>query len=322
MRLTPTGDACPGCASTESRALFHAGDRLFQTTKKSFLVVQCGGCSLIRLYPWPDIDELKSYYPEAYWFNPGASTAAYLEEMYRRFVLRDHVNFAEGALRRAGLRGTVLDVGCGGALFGRLLGERGYRCFGLDFSHDAAKVGWSVNGVPVLVGDFMRAPYREGTFAAVTMFHVLEHLYDPGAAVRAVGRLLRPDGRLIVQVPNASCWQFLLFGEKWNGIDVPRHLVNFRQSDIEALLDFCGFEVIRRKHFSLRDNPAGLASSLAPGLDPMSRRVRKVVESEGVRLLRDLMYLGLTVAAIPFTLIEAVCGAGSTIMLEARKKPA
>ena len=42
------------------------------------------------------------------------------------------------------------------------------------------------------------------------------------------------------------------------------------------LLDHCGFEIVRRKHFSLRDNPAGLASSLAPGLDPMARRVRKV----------------------------------------------
>ena len=36
-----------------------------------------------------------------------------------------------------------------------------------------------------------------------------------------------------------------------------------------------GFEVLRRKYFSLRDNPAGLATSLAPGLDPMARRIRE-----------------------------------------------
>ncbi len=321
MRQTPTGEHCPGCGSKEYRALFHATDRLYHTTKKTFLVVQCGGCELMRLYPWPDLAELKSFYPENYWFNPGASTAAYLEEMYRRVVLRDHVNFVDSAMRRTGLQGNVLDVGCGGALFGRLLAERGYQCFGLDFSHQAARVGWSTNGVPVLVGDFKRAPYREASFAAITMFHVLEHLYDPGAAVRAVGRLLRPDGRLIIQVPNASSWQFLLLGEAWNGIDVPRHLVNFRQADIEALLDFCGFQVVRRKHFSLRDNPAGLASSLAPGLDPMARRVRKVQESPRGRLLRDLLYMGLTVAALPFAVVEAVCGAGASIMIEARKKP-
>ena len=70
-----------------------------------------------------------------------------------------------------------------------------------------------------------------------------------------------------------------MFGEHWNGVDVPRHLVNYRQRDLEHLLEHCGFEVVRRKHFSLRDNPAGFASSIAPGLDPMARRVRKMRES-------------------------------------------
>lgn len=152
------------------------------------------------------------------------------------------------------------------------------------------------------------------------MFHVLEHLYDPAAYVEAAHRLLRPEGRLIVQVPNAASWQFLLFGEAWNGLDVPRHLFNFRAADLEALLDACGFEVLRRKHFSLRDNPAGLATSLAPALDPMSRRVRRVAETPGVRLAKDLGYFLIVLAALPLTLMEAACRAGSTIMLEARKK--
>ena len=47
-----------------------------------------------------------------------------------------------------------------------------------------------------------------------------------------------------------------------------------------------GFRVLRRKYFSLRDNPAGLASSLAPRLDPMARRVRRIAESGGMRLAK------------------------------------
>jgi len=62
-------------------------------------------------------------------------------------------------------------------------------------------------------------------------------------------------------------------------------------------MERCGFEVLRRKYFSLRDNPAGLASSLAPGLDPMARRVRRVAEGPRARLLKDAVYLGLVVAA-------------------------
>jgi hypothetical protein len=133
-------------------------------------------------------------------------------------------------------------------------------------------------------------------------------------------RLIKPGGRLIVQVPNASCWQFLLLGENWNGVDIPRHLINYRANDLEILLDRCGFEVTRTKFFSLRDNPAGLASSLAPGLDPMARRIRGVEESPRKRVAKDLVYLALVMLSVPFTLLEAACHAGSTVMVEARKK--
>jgi hypothetical protein len=121
-------------------------------------------------------------------------------------------------------------------------------------------------------------------------------------------------------VPNAACWQFLLFGERWNGIDVPRHLIDFRAEDLDQLLDTCGFEVLRHKHFSLRDNPPGMATSIAPQLDPMSRRVRKIPETERQRFWKNLAYLGLVAASIPFTLLEAACRAGATVMVEARKK--
>ena len=70
----------------------------------------------------------------------------------------------------------------------------------------------------------------------------------------------------------------------------------------------------------LRDNPAGLATSLAPALDPMARRIRQQQESPRGRLVKDLLYAALVMAALPFTIIEAACRAGSTIMIEARKK--
>jgi ribosomal protein L11 methylase PrmA len=136
----------------------------------------------------------------------------------------------------------------------------------------------------------------------------------------ALTRLLARDGRLVVQVPNAASWQFRLLGRSWNGVDVPRHLFDFRDRDMEKLLESCGFEVLRRKYFSLRDNPAGLASSLAPSLDPMARRVRRVAESGGARMAKDLAYFAMVVASLPFTIAEAACRAGSTVMIEARPR--
>lgn len=303
------------------RTLFSATDRLYRTTDKTFLIVECRNCRLIRLYPQPSPRELHDYYPPDYWFIPQTSAADRLEQWYRRFVMRDHLHFVERALKESDEQGIVLDVGCGGGLFLQMLAERrNVKVAGLDFSLDAANAAWRRAGVPAICATLSRAPLAPGTCAAVTMFHVLEHLYDPASYLDAAHQLLRPDGRLILQVPNAACWQFLLLGERWNGIDVPRHLIDFRQSDIDNLLSHCGFEVLRYKHFSLRDNPAGMATSLAPMLDPMARRLRQVEETPRQRLWKDVLYVALVGASLPFTILEAACRAGSTIMVEARKK--
>jgi 2-polyprenyl-3-methyl-5-hydroxy-6-metoxy-1,4-benzoquinol methylase len=283
-------------------------------------VVECKTCRLIRLEPRPSLKELAHYYPSEYWYQPAADAASRIEEAYRRLVLRDHVNFVMRALGGSRETGLVVDVGCGGGLFLKMMRERGVPVLGLETSHSAASAAWNRNRVAVVCGDLSKSPIERGSCAVVTMFHVVEHLHDPVGYVRCARDLLLPDGRLIVQVPNASSWQFLMFGEHWNGVDVPRHLVNYRQRDLEGLLEYCGMEVVRRKHFSLRDNPAGLASSLAPSLDPMARRVRKIRESPTLKLSKDLLYFGIVLASLPFTLFEAACGAGSTIMVEARKK--
>ncbi|MBL8242172.1 MAG: class I SAM-dependent methyltransferase [Bryobacterales bacterium] len=313
-------DLCPACGSASLRTLFHGTDRLFGTTASYFEVVECTECRLMRLFPQPTAAELNQYYPANYWFAAGTDTASKLEDFYRRLVLGDHVRFVEKAIEGTKAAGPLLDVGCGGGLFLRLLRERGRKVMGLDFSLEAARTAWGVNRVPAMCGTLSKAPLRPGAFSVITMFHVLEHLYDPAGYVEAAHELLAADGRLVVQVPNAASWQFLLFGQNWNGIDVPRHLVNFKEKDLVALVEACGFEVTRRKFFSLRDNPAGMATSISAALDPMGRRVRGVPESPGIRLLKDGVYFGLTLLCLPFTVIEATCRAGSTIMIEARKK--
>ncbi len=311
--------ACLLCGDASFRARSTATDRLYGTTQREFQIVECAGCGLMRLSPLPTPEDLPHYYPTRYWYAPDGSLAASLEERYRRLVLRDHVRFVSRALAECGESGPVLDVGCGGGLFPHLLRERGFAAIGLDSSTEAAAVAWHTNGVPALCGDLAQAPLAPAACAGITMFHVLEHLYDPRAYLDAARVLLKPHGRLIVQVPNADCWQFRLLGSRWNGVDAPRHLTDFRARHLEALLAAAGFQVLRRKYFSWRDNPAGLATSLAPTLDPMARRVRHLPETPAVKLLKDLAHFGLLAAALPFTLLEAACRAGSTIMIEARK---
>lgn len=309
---------CPACGCAGVRNLLQGTDRLFGTTQKQFVLVECTGCRLMRLSPAPAPDELSTYYPRNYWFAPEA-TGDRVAEAWRRLVLHDHVRFALRALKEAPQDGVVLDVGCGGGLFLKMLGLPRNRVLGLDSSLEAAHVAWCTNGVPAICASLPEAPLRRASCSLITMYHVLEHLYDPAAYLAKARELLLPDGRLIVQVPNAASWQFVLFGEHWNGLDIPRHLVNFRESDLKALLVRSGYEVLRIKNFSMRDNPAGFASSLAAGLDPMGRRSRLPDESAGTRLLKDGLYFGLVLAGIPFALLEALCGAGSSVMIEARR---
>ena len=261
--------ACVSCRDEAFEPVFRGSDRLYQTTAKEFSVVRCRTCGLLRLEPRPDADELRRYYPGNYWFVPDESAASRLEERYRRVVLRDHVRFVDRALRESAARGPLLDAGCGGGLFLGMMRERGFRVLGLDVSREAAAIAWRRQQAPSVCAVLESPPFPAGSLAGLTMFHVLEHLYDPRAYLETAHRLLAPDGRLIVQVPNAASWQCRLLGRRWNGMDVPRHLSDFRASDVVKLMEQSGFEVVRRKYFSLRDNPAGLASSLAPGLDPI-----------------------------------------------------
>jgi len=314
------GTGCTACGGQESRVRFPVTDRLYVTTRKTFHIVECLRCGLLRLSPPPSPQEFDAYYPKRYWFDPAENAASRMEERYRRLVLRDHLLFVARALAEAGETGPVLDVGCGGGLFLGMLRERGYKVLGLDVSEKAAGLAWQRQHVPAITGELAAAPVAPASCAAVTMFHVLEHVARPQAYLAEAYTLLAPKGRLIVQVPNAASWQFAVLGRRWNGVDAPRHLHLFRAADMERMIEAAGFEVVRRKHFSLRDNPAGLATSIAPSLDPMARRIREIPESAMTRLLKDLAYFVLVAAALPFTLLEAAFGAGSTIMIEARKR--
>ena len=314
---TRTFPICPRCEGESYLTLFRSTDRLYGTTGQRFNVVECSRCALIRLEPLPSAEQLKAFYPERYWWKSERSVAGRLAELYRQVVLLDHIRFVLHSMDRAGL---TLDVGCGGGSFLHALRKRGVPVVGIDSSFIAARRALTGYSAPAVCGSPSRFPFWPGAFRTVTMFHLLEHLPDPMGALLAIGDLLAVGGRLFVQVPNAACWQFLLFGQRWSGLNVPRHLIHFRAEDLEELLVATGFEVKRRKFFSLRDNPAGLASSLCPQLEPVARRVRHENEGPAVRLLKDMLYFGLVVAATPLALVEAAAAAGSTVMIEAVRK--
>ena len=275
---------------------------------------------MVRLYPRPDPQELRRFYPPSEPSEDESAAAGFWKQMLRRFLFGDHARFVRQALDEVPGNRPVLDVNCRTGLFLRQLNLEQRRLVGLDFSSDSAAIAWSRNAVPAVCGALPSAPFPAGTFALIMMFQVLEHLYDPSVYIESAAQLLCPEGRLIVQVPNANSWQFLLLGEHWSGLDIPRHLLLFKEEDLRNLLEFCGFDIVRKKRFSLRDDPLMLAASLAPGLSPAVRRARDSDENEVAAFVKNALFGLLWLIALPVAALESACGGGATLTFEARRK--
>jgi len=315
--------SCPVCLNPVTAPALVGTDFLFESTSKTFTLYSCEACRCLFLHPMPDSREIERFYPADYWWNARRSGGLKkLESVYRKLALRDHIAFITKA---AGNRGVdVLDVGCGSGTLLGLLKHRGFGVTGLDFSAEAAAIAKAENGVDVAVGTLEEAHFPAESFDVVTLFHVMEHVTTPRQVLAEVSRVLKPNGVAILQVPNIESWQFKIFGARWYGLDIPRHVIDYSRNSMLKLLADSGFVVNRIRHFNLRDNGPALVSSVFPSLDPVSRSVRHRKrnndESRPVEWFRHLMYLLLVTYAYPVVLLESAFGCGATIMIEAKKK--
>lgn len=318
---------CPVCFQTGTARYGRAGDTLFETTPETFALASCGSCGCLFIDPPPSSEEITSFYPSSYWWDgadPGLLQR--LEEIYRNIVLSGHVSFISRAASRSSPdgRARILDVGCGPATVLALLRSRGFLVQGLDMSNEASAIARRRYGVDVRVGTLDGAVFGPSTFDVVVLLHTLEHVPDPHQVLRDADRLLAPGGRLVIQVPNVDSFQCRVFGIRWYGLDVPRHLIDYSRDALLHLLDAHGFVADRIRHFNLRDNAPALASSLFPHLDPVGRAVRRrrkeCRESAAGSWARHIAYLAAVVASYPPAIVEAVLGRGATLTVEARRK--
>lgn len=309
MPLSP--DRCQVCDSASFTLLFSGRDWL-RGTDAAYRIVECTGCGLFLLDPRPSAEQLKAFRPESYWWEAVPFLEGALANRLRRWALRDQARFVEESV---GGPEPVLDLSGSAAA---ALRERGLRVVAGGFSVPPPPSPTEADGFVAVRCYPPELCFLPSSFSAVTAFHVLEHLLDPDAALAELKDLLVPDGRLVVQAPNAESWQALLLAESWTGFDVPRHPISFRSWHLEALLESAGYEVLRRKDFTFHASPCGLATSVWPALDPAVRRARQLTESRFATFLKNALYSALVAAALPLAALEAASGFGATILVEAR----
>jgi SAM-dependent methyltransferase len=159
-----------------------------------------------------------------------------------RFVplLRDRAVLSHGGFRaRPG--GRILDVGAGSGIFVARLRALGWDAVGVEPDPTAAAGARSRHGGDVRTGTLEEQRLPDGSFDAVHLSHVLEHVHEPGALLRECRRVLRPGGRLVVLTPNAESLGHRLQGRGWRGLEPPRHLHVFTSRSLRRALRDAGF---------------------------------------------------------------------------------
>jgi len=102
---------------------------------------------------------------------------------------------------------TILDVGTGGGEFAYLLKSSGHELFGIEPNKGYAEYSVAEYGLNLHIGFIQDNQFNLESFDLITIWHVLEHTEDPYFVLCKLHDLLKPQGVLVVEVPNieATC---------------------------------------------------------------------------------------------------------------------
>ncbi len=175
--------------------------------------------------------------------------------------------------------GRLLDYGCGAGAFARHMSEHGFEAVGLEpFSLGAA----TTEGALRLVrGPLESVEADLGQFDVITLWHVLEHVHDPVGVLTRLAKHLRPDGVIIVSVPNFASWQSAVFHRAWFHLDAPRHLIHFEPRTLDGCLERAGLARVREHRFLPEYGGSGWVQSALNNVLPHSNYLYEVAKDRG-----------------------------------------
>ena len=139
-------------------------------------------------------------------------------------------------------KGTLLDVGCGTGSFARAIQADGWLVNGTEPDSGARSV--AQNRIGNKVYDQIFSSELDGQqFSTITMWHVLEHVHRLNETLEWLNAHLKPNGLLVIAVPNPESHDAAKYGKFWAAYDVPRHLYHFTKDTMKLLLGRHSFEV-------------------------------------------------------------------------------
>ena len=243
LRTEPV--ACCICGTADAEPLAVGQDFEYHTSDDTFLAVRCRRCHLVYLNARPAADEFTRIYPSnyhAFAFTP--ERFGFVYRVRRRLEAARLLSWFRGL----GPSARILDVGCGDGFHLQLLrdfGKPGWEVAGVDADERAVALAQR-HGLDVARGLVSDAVYQEGTYDAALLIQTIEHVADPPDVLRAIHRLLRPGGRLVVVTDNTASIDARIFrGRHWGGYHFPRHWNLFDHRSLRMLAQRVGFDVAR-----------------------------------------------------------------------------
>ncbi len=211
----------------------------------NFTYVTCDGCGLVYQTPRLKIEHIGDWYDDDYIAHRRKKNWGILTKFYQRGMDKHDREKDKLISRYITLNSDsrVLDVGSGSGSFLQRLRQQ-YNCSagGIDFK-DLSDLPF-YEGVDFHQGLFYEAPHEDNSYDLVTMWHFLEHDYDPVQTLETAARTLKPDGRLVVEVPRLDCVTYKLFGNRWPGVQAPQHTVLYSKEMLTKFAERSGLEVV------------------------------------------------------------------------------
>lgn len=255
---------------------------------------------MYTISPWPSAVELDAAYSDTY--RP--PSGRFLGPADR--VLRWTRSTLAKRIDRLAPPGPVLDVGSGEGWLVDALRRRGREAHGTERGDEA---------------------WPSGPWAAVVMWHSLEHLPDPAETLDSVAAELVRGGLLAVALPNAGSLQARAFGDRWLALDPPRHLVHVPANALLEGLEARGLRVERVSYWRGGQVMIGWLHGLVdllPGRPNLFQALRRpAARSERQAPSRRVLALAGGVALTPLAILlaglEVAAGRSGTVYVEARR---
>jgi len=142
-------------------------------------------------------------------------------------------------------RTRVLEVGCGTGEFLHVASRAGARVTGVEPSTSFQEAASSLYGLE-MSGELLHGDsFAPGSFEAVVLLHVFEHLRDPAAFLEIAFRALAPGGWLFIVVPNLEGWTNRLYGAAAASLKQRDHLFHYTRDSLARMVERGGFRVQR-----------------------------------------------------------------------------